>query len=146
MDEVEGLDKFKDSMVETFELEDVSYRIWQEDRDKFVKQINEKANVEGKEMFAKVMLEKIKRISEGHIEVQLRFINSTDRDIEFKYIDIQLIDEKGNKLTLNADEYLDEFWLYSYENKIVKWEFENGANYNPRRANSEDAKVVYEIQ
>ncbi|MCA1011461.1 toll/interleukin-1 receptor domain-containing protein [Halobacillus halophilus] len=146
MDDVKGLDKFKDSIVETFELEDVGYKIWQEDRDKFVKQIHDKATVEGKEMVAKVLVEKVKKLSQDKLEIQLRFINSTDRDLEFKYIDIDLFDEKGTKISLNADEYLDDFWLYSHENKIVKWTFKNEENYNPRRAKSEDSNVVYEIQ
>lgn len=140
-----GLNKFKDKLVEILKLEDVNYQIWGEDRKKFIESVNKIALLEASNLNTQVQIERVNTTGAG-IELQLRFVNVTDKDIEFKYIDFELVDSNGNKITLSAeDDILKEFRLYSRENKVVKWLFDYEGGYNPRRDNNNLSKVSLEI-
>lgn len=147
MDDKDGLNKFKDKMVEIFDLEDVNYQIWEEDREKFVKEIRKFSKVESETMGTQISIEKVKKGTANNIELQLRFNNVTDQDLEFKFIDIELTDSYGNKMVQSVEEeHLDQFKLFSRENKIVTWEFSNEQNdYNPRRDVKNLSTVSFEL-
>ncbi|MFE6167515.1 toll/interleukin-1 receptor domain-containing protein [Viridibacillus arvi] len=144
----DGLNKFKDKIVEIFELDDVDYKIWESDRKNFVSKATDIAELEASNMNTQVFLEKVKRVNETKIELQLRLINVTDQELEFKFIDIGLVDSNGIELHLSAEEiHLDGFKLYGKENKVMSWIFEINEqyDYNPRRDNSNLTKISFEI-
>jgi hypothetical protein len=135
MHDEDGLNKFKDKIVELFELEDVNYQIWEKDRKRFVEEITKVAKAESETMGTQISIERVRKGNGNDIELGLRFINVTDRDLEFKFIDIQLTDSNGNKISVSVEEeHLNQFKLFSRENKIVTWVFSSEQNdYNPRR-------------
>ncbi|MFP3886156.1 toll/interleukin-1 receptor domain-containing protein [Priestia filamentosa] len=148
MNDEDGLNKFKDQIVNIFNLENIDYKIWERDRRKFIEKVNTLGKEEASTLNAQVQIERVKKGKENELELQLRFINVTDIDIEFKYIDINLVDGNGNEIKLSAeDEYLEKFKLYNKENKVVKWTFKHDGqtNYNPRRDIKDSSKVSFEI-
>ncbi|WP_040373656.1 hypothetical protein, partial [Peribacillus psychrosaccharolyticus] len=59
---------------------------------------------------------------------------------------INLEDTSGNKLKLSVDEeFLNEFKLYSMENKIIKLPFEHDPIYLARRDDSNLSKVSFQV-
>lgn len=148
MNNENGLNTFKDKIVELFELDDIDYKIWGEDRKNFIDNVKRISDLEASNLNTQVQIERVKKVKENQLELQLRFINVTDKDIEFKFIDFELYDSNGNKLLLSAeDELLEEYILYGKENKVIKWFFvyDEGSSYNPRRDNSKLSKVKFEI-
>ncbi|MFE4133086.1 toll/interleukin-1 receptor domain-containing protein [Peribacillus sp. YIM B13482] len=148
MNNENGLNTFKDKIVELFELDDVDYKIWGEDRKKFIENVKKVSDLEASNLNTQVQIERVKKVNENQLELQLRFINVTDKDIEFKFIDFELYDSNGNKLSLSAeDELLEKYILYGKENKVIKWvfDYDEGSSYNPRRDNSKLSKVKFEI-
>lgn len=146
MNDSNGLDKFKDKIVEILNLEGTDYRIWAQDKQKFLAQIEEISSNEGTKMSTNIILEKVRKSNGVNVELQLRFINHTDRDIEFKYIDFELLDSKGDKLKLSVEDHLlDGFYLYSDENKVIKWSFKNDSSYEPRRDDRSKTVIDFEI-
>ncbi|MFH0070695.1 toll/interleukin-1 receptor domain-containing protein [Peribacillus sp. NPDC056705] len=146
MNDKDGLNKFRDTIVKTFELDEIDYKIWDRDRKIFTDKVDAIAKTEALNLNTQVKLERVKKLNENKMELHLRFINITDKEIEFKFIDLELGDSSGNKLNMSVDEdLLDEFRLYPRENKIVKWTFDYGSSYNPRRDDSKLSKISFEI-
>lgn len=148
MNDANGLDKFKDKVIELFELENVDYKIWNGDKKKFIDSVEEIAISEATTLNTQVKIEKVTINNKSTIELQLRFINVSDREVEFKFIDFELNDSLGNKINLTAEDgHLENFKLYSKENKVVKWNFnfEDEVKYNARRDNPNLSKVEFEI-
>jgi TIR domain len=148
MNDEDGLNKFKDKITEIFSLEEVDYKIWEDDRKKFVENVKVLAEEEASTLNTQIFLERVKKVHGKDLELQLRFINVTDKDIEFKFIDFRLGDSEGNKIDFSVDEeVLEEFKLYSKENKVVKWTFkiDEESNYNPRRDVSNQTTINFEI-
>lgn len=148
MNDANGLDKFKDKVIELFELENVDYKIWNGDKKKFIDSVEEIAISEATTLNTQVKIEKVTINNKSTIELQLRFINVSDREVEFKFIDFDLNDSLGNKINLTAEDgHLENFKLYSKENKVVKWNFnfEDEVKYNARRDNPNLSKVEFEI-
>ncbi len=148
MNDEDGLNKFRDKIIEIFELENVSYQIWEGDRRDFLKSINNIAEVEKVSMNTRIEIERVKATSENEIELQLRFINVTERELEFKYIDINLTDSSGKSISLTAkDTDLDNFRLYGKENRVVHWTFaaDSKSEYIPRRDVRDLSTLSFEI-
>ncbi|WP_245804418.1 toll/interleukin-1 receptor domain-containing protein [Shouchella oshimensis] len=148
MHDENGLNTFKDKIVKLFELEEIDYKIWGEDRKRFIETIKGISYIEATNLNTQVQVEKVKKLNDEELELQLRFINVTDKDIEFKFIDFELVDSFGNEIQLLAeDKYLENYTLYRKENKVVKWVFQYDykSNYNPRRDNGNLSKVSFEI-
>lgn len=147
MHDEDGLNKFKEKIVEIFELEDVNYQIWEKDRKRFVEEITKVAKAESETMGTQISIERVRKGNGNDIELQLRFINVTDQELEFKFIDIELEDSNSNKIVLCLEEeHLIHFRLFSRENKIVNWVFSDVQNdYNPRRDVKSLSNVNFEL-
>ncbi|WP_074626421.1 toll/interleukin-1 receptor domain-containing protein [Bacillus cereus] len=148
MNDSVGLDKFRDSIIQTLELADTDYKIWQGDKKDYLSKINELADSEASTLNTNIELEKVKRYGTDQIELQLRFINVTEREIEFQYIDVELTDEKGEKLWISVnDELLDDIRLMSKENKIISMllPYDSSSNYQVRRNVSKNAQIKFAI-
>ncbi|MEC2054267.1 toll/interleukin-1 receptor domain-containing protein [Peribacillus psychrosaccharolyticus] len=146
MNDVDGINKFRDTMIKIFELDEIDYKIWDRDRLEFSQEVDAIAKLEALTLNTQVKLEKVKKINDTKLELYLRFINISDKEIEFKFIDINLEDTSGNKLKLSVDEeFLNEFKLYSMENKIIKLPFEHDPIYLARRDDSNLSKVSFQV-
>ncbi|USL39608.1 toll/interleukin-1 receptor domain-containing protein [Priestia megaterium] len=148
LNDKDGLNKFKDDIVKTLNLDEFNYKFWERDRDKFLGAVSSIANVEASTLNTNIMVEKVKKHNEDQLELQLRFKNVTDKDIEVQYLDIELSDQNGNTIELSAeDELLEKFILYSQENKVEKWlfKYDKSSGYNPRRNNRDRIKVNFSI-
>lgn len=148
MNDIHGLDKFKDKVIEYFELDAFDYKIWGEDKKKFIESVRKISEIESSNLNTQLKIERVTMQNQNEIELQLRFINVSDKEIEFKFIDFELNDKLGNKLDLIVeDETLNDFRLYSRENKVVKWLFkiDEKSIYNARRDNADLAKVNFEV-
>lgn len=145
MNDKDGVNSFRDTMIKTFELEEVNYKLWDKDRNEFLDKVNDIAEVEAKNFNTQVHLENVRKF-DNDVELQFRFINISEREIEFKYIDIELIDSLGNKFITSIDDStLEEFRLHTKENKVVKWRVENDTPFIARRNVKEQSKVSFEI-
>lgn len=148
MDDSSGLDKFRDDITKNLGLKEKDYKIWQRDRDKFLNTIRTIANAEAITLNTKIELEKVRGYGENEIEIQLRFVNVTERVIEFQYVEIELVDENGAKQHISLDHtFLDNFKLMDKENKIItqKITLESSSSYNARRNAPEFAKINFRI-
>jgi TIR domain len=145
MDDEHGLDKFKDKIVEIFELENINYKIWNEDKAKFLEFINTLEKEDQAVMTSNIELEKVRKV-ESNLEFQLRLINNTDRAVEFKFIDIELTDTYGKTATFSLEDELDEFILYKNENKITNWSLPIGdKDISARRIENSRTRIKYEV-
>lgn len=143
-----GLNNFRDKINNVFELEEVNYQIWEKDRIKFLNNISLIADNEASTLNTRIELEKVKNHKQNALELQLRFINVTDRDIEFQYIDCTLIDDEGNLLEISIeDDVLDDFKLKSKENKVVNFiiSYDTDTKYKVRRNVREKANITFAI-
>ncbi|MGI8282098.1 toll/interleukin-1 receptor domain-containing protein [Bacillus mycoides] len=143
-----GLNNFRDKINTVFGLEEVNYQIWEKDRIKFLNNISLIADTEASTLNTRIELEKVKNHKQTALELQLRFINVTDRDIEFQYIDCELIDNEGNLLKISIeDDVLDDFKLISKENKVVDFiiPYDTDSKYNVRRNVREKADIKFAI-
>ncbi|WKA60287.1 toll/interleukin-1 receptor domain-containing protein [Planococcus shenhongbingii] len=145
MNDKDGVNNFRDTLIKTFELDKVDYKIWEKDRNVFLEKVNILAEAEMKNFNTQVQLENVRKVEED-VELQFRFVNITEREIEFRYIDIELIDKLGNKFHTSIDDsILDEFRLHPKENKVIKWRVKNDTPYLARRDDREKSIVTFEI-
>jgi hypothetical protein len=140
-----GLDKFKDKIVEIFELEEIDYKIWNKDKAKFVEFINILGKEDQAIMTSNIELEKVRKV-ESNLEIQLRLINNTDKAVEFKFIDIELTDSSGKTAKLTLEDELEDFILYKNENKINNWSIPyEDCDLNVRRIDESKTRIKYEV-
>lgn len=146
MNDEDGLNKFRDKMVKVFELGEVDYKIWNRDKKAFIEKVKVIAETESLNLNTQVKIEKVKKLKDQEFELQLRFINVTDKIIEFRYIDFELSDSNGNKSIHSAtDEMLHDFSLYPKENKVVKWSFNYKSSYDPQRDDNNKTKIKFGV-
>lgn len=146
LNDEDGLNKFRDTMIKVFELSEIDYKIWNKDKKAFIEKVNVIAEGESLNLNTQVKIEKVKKIKDQEFELQLRFVNVTDKIIEFKYIDFELSDSNGNKSIHSAtDEMLHDFVLYPKENKVVKWSFNYTSPYIPQRDDNDKTKIKFGI-
>lgn len=149
MNDSVGLDKFRDSLVDTLKLENTDYKIWQGDKEKYLSAVSALADLEASTRNVSIELEKVKSSGTDALELSLRFINVTTQPIEFQYIEIELTDENGEKLeiVIEEDEPLNEMKLMSKENKVISRVFQCDASskFRVRRIVNKNTKIKFAI-
>ncbi|NRQ69745.1 toll/interleukin-1 receptor domain-containing protein [Bacillus cereus] len=149
MNDPYGLDKFRDSLIHTLELEDTDYKIWQGDKIKYLSSVSALADQEASTRNVSIELEKAKSHGTDAVELSLRFINVTTQTIEFQYIEIELIDENEEKLkiVIEEDELLDEMQLMSKENKVItrKFRCDTPSKFRVKRIVNKNTKIKFAI-
>ncbi|MED3583647.1 toll/interleukin-1 receptor domain-containing protein [Bacillus thuringiensis] len=148
MNDSNGLDKFKEYIIESLELKHIDYKIWQDDRDDYLGTIKQLSDDNISKPNVEVVLEKVKKHNNTHLKLELRFINVTDKDIDFQYIDIELVDTLGEKLQISIeDDYIEEIRLRSKENKIVEMNvpYDTNAAYQVRKNITKRAEVDFAL-
>ncbi|TXR66516.1 TIR domain-containing protein [Bacillus sp. AR8-1] len=149
MNDPVGLDKFRDSIIQTLELEVTDYKIWQGDKEKYLSAVSALADLEASTRNVSIELEKVKSCGKNGLELSLRFINVTTQPIEFQYIEIELTDEDGEKLEIiiEEDEPLNEMLLMSKENKVITkiFNFDTSSKFRVRRIVNKNTKIKFAI-
>ena len=149
MNDPVGLDKFRDSIIQTLELEDTDYKIWQEDKAKYLSTVSTLADQEASTQNVSIELERVKNQGEDAVELSLRFINVTTQVIEFRYIEVELTDENGEKLeiVIEEDETLNDMQLMSKENKVINkiFPYDSSSTFRVRRIVNEKTKINFAI-
>lgn len=149
MNDPVGLDKFKDSIIQTLELEDTNYKIWQSDKTKYLSAVDALADQEASTRNVSIELEKAKNQGTDAVELSLRFINVTTQVIEFRYIEIELTDENGEKLeiVIEEDEILNDMQLMSKENKVItkKFRYDSSSTFRVKRIVNKNTKIKFAI-
>ena len=149
MNDPVGLDKFRDSIIQTLELEDTDYKIWQEDKAKYLSTVSTLADQEASTQNVSIELERVKNQGEDAVELSLRFINVTTQVIEFRYIEVELTDENGEKLeiVIEEDETLNDMQLMNKENKVINkiFPYDSSSTFRVRRIVNEKTKINFAI-
>ncbi|MFJ8521380.1 toll/interleukin-1 receptor domain-containing protein [Bacillus cereus] len=147
MNNSNGLDKFRDYIIESLELDAPGYKLWQSDRDDYLNTIKQLSDEIASKPNIEVKLERVRK-QDTNLKIDLRFINVTEKDIEFQYIDIELIDAFGEKLHIPIkDDVIEEIRLRSKENKIIEMivPYDTSAAYQLRQNVTKDAVVDFRI-
>lgn len=133
----EKLNSFKDMILSSFNLTQINGSIWERDRKRFLDQIEK---LERRDFYsnsvAKVEVERIKTLGKDKIELALRLINEGEVPIEFQEVNIELIDEAGNTLSLEVSpDMLDGKVIHGQENRreLVSFDLDSSSGYNPRK-------------
>ncbi|MFC9419611.1 toll/interleukin-1 receptor domain-containing protein [Bacillus mobilis] len=145
MNDSNGLDKFRDYIIGSLELEDPGYRTWQGNRDDYLNTLEKLLDKETSNLNVTIELERVRK-QNTNLKLDLRFINVTEKDIEFQYIDIQLIDEFGGKLHISIeDDEIEKILLRCKENKIIEMivPYDTSAAYQPRQNVTKNAVVDF---
>lgn len=149
MNDPVGLDKFRDSIIQTLELEVTDYKIWQEDKAKYLSTVSTLADQEASTRNVSIELVRVKNQGTDAVELSLRFINVTTQVIEFRYIEIDLTDENGEKLeiVIEEDETLNDMQLMSKENKVITkiFPYDSSSTFRVRRIVNEKTKINFAI-
>ncbi|MHA4168866.1 toll/interleukin-1 receptor domain-containing protein [Bacillus cereus] len=149
MNDPVGLDKFRDSIIQTLELENIDYKIWQDDKTKYLSAVSALADQEASTRNVSIELERAKSHGTDAIELSLRFINVTTQPIEFQYIEIELTDEDGEKLdiVIEEDALLNEMQLMNKENKVITkiFNFDMSSKFRVRRVVNKNTKIKFAI-
>ncbi len=149
MNDPVGLDKFRDSIIQTLELEETDYKIWQDDKTNYLSAVSVLADQEASTRNVSIELERAKNHGTDAVELSLRFINVTTQPIEFQYIEIELTDEDGEKLEIiiEEDEPLNEMLLMSKENKVITkiFNFDMSSKFRVRRIVNKNTKIKFAI-
>ncbi|MGN4777460.1 toll/interleukin-1 receptor domain-containing protein [Bacillus cereus group sp. MYBK217-2] len=149
MNDPVGLDKFRDSIIQTLELENIDYKIWQDDKNKYLSAVSALADQEASTRNVSIELERAKSHGTDAIELSLRFINVTTQPIEFQYIEIELTDEDGEKLdiVIEEDALLNEMQLMNKENKVITkiFNFDMSSKFRVRRVVNKNTKIKFAI-
>ena len=142
MDEKMKLNSFKDDLVKLFDLEEVQANIWENDRDKFLAQIQglvEKDKYRNKKV--QIEVERVKKGAGNTVEIAVRFINNGEIPVQFQEIKITLEDEKKSKLTVSvSEEMLNKYKLFSKENRREVLTFENNTSLDTIRVKNWDVE------
>ncbi|HGN6580745.1 TPA: toll/interleukin-1 receptor domain-containing protein [Bacillus cereus] len=147
MNDSNGLDKFRDYIIDSLELKDPGYRTWQSNRDDYLDALEKLLDKETSNLNVKIELERVRKYN-NNLKLDLRFINVTEKDILFQYIDIQLIDEFGKKLQISIeDDEIEKILLRCKENKIIEMivPYDTSTAYQLRNNVTKDAEVDFRI-
>ncbi|HDX9649106.1 toll/interleukin-1 receptor domain-containing protein [Bacillus thuringiensis] len=149
MNDPVGLDKFRDNIIQNLELENIDYKIWQDDKTKYLSAVSVLADQEASTRNVSIELERAKSHGTDAIELSLRFINVTTQPIEFQYIEIELTDEDGEKLdiVIEEDALLNEMQLMNKENKVITkiFNFDMSSKFRVRRVVNKNTKIKFAI-
>jgi hypothetical protein len=119
MNDKHRLTEFKNNITQYFNLKNIDARIWEEDRDKFINEV-EKLILRDryKNSLNRVDIGKIKNKQNGNFEIELRFINQGGSPIECQELNIQLIDEEDNSVEISVpNDFLEGRFIYPHENR-----------------------------
>ncbi|MEK9549417.1 MULTISPECIES: toll/interleukin-1 receptor domain-containing protein [Bacillus cereus group] len=147
MNDSNGLDKFRDYIIDSLELKDPGYRTWQSNRDDYLDALEKLLDKETSNLNVKIELERVRKYN-NNLKLDLRFINVTEKEILFQYIDIQLIDEFGKKLQISIeDDEIEKILLRCKENKIIEMivPYDTSTAYQLRNNVTKDAEVDFRI-
>ncbi|HDX9630131.1 TPA: toll/interleukin-1 receptor domain-containing protein [Bacillus cereus] len=147
MNDSNGLDKFRDYIIDSLELEDHGYRLWQNNRDDYLTTLEILLDKETSNLNVTIELERVRK-QNTNLKLDLRFINVTEKDIEFQYIDIALVDALGEKLQISIeDDVIEKILLRCKENKIIEMivPYDTSAAYQLRQNVTKDAVVDFRI-
>ncbi|MDZ5609882.1 toll/interleukin-1 receptor domain-containing protein [Bacillus pseudomycoides] len=148
MNDPSGLDKFRDDIIQSLELKGTDYKIWQDDKKEYLDAIAQLSDAEASTLNVNIELEKVKKHDKNAIKLDLRFTNVTEKDIEFQYIEIELVDEYGEKFNIVIeDDSLEEILLRRRENKVIEQiiPYDTSSAFQVRRNLSKDAKINFAI-
>ncbi|MEC0166593.1 TIR domain-containing protein, partial [Bacillus cereus] len=130
-------------------LENIDYKIWQDDKTKYLSAVSVLADQEASTRNVSIELERAKSHGTDAIELSLRFINVTTQPIEFQYIEIELTDEDGEKLdiVIEEDALLNEMQLMNKENKVITkiFNFDMSSKFRVRRVVNKNTKIKFAI-
>lgn len=129
------LTEFKNHLEDIFNLERLNENIWEAKRDEFIAGIEQ--NIEKNKFsnaLTKVVIDRVKEKNEN-LEIDLRFINQSNKIKECHNIDICIEDVNGNGLTLTVDhEFLDNYQFYPNENRRERYTHQcDFGKLNPRK-------------
>lgn len=148
VDNQNGLDKFRERILEIFNLSETKYTIWSSDRDRFIERINQiKLSVPATREVS-ILIEKVKKV-ENVIQIQFRIVNNTNIDKEFTYLDFILTDSNGNIIKFeSSSKQIEKLILHAQENRVEFIDFieKEENSYNPMRNNKEMARVEFGVQ
>lgn len=113
------LNQFKDVIIDKFGLNQINSSIWENDRDKFISNINEidkKYKLNNPK--CKIEIDRVKGKGKNEIEIAIRFINNGNRDEECQEIIFNLEDEDSRKISISApEEFFEGKIIYPGENR-----------------------------
>ncbi|MCU5138240.1 toll/interleukin-1 receptor domain-containing protein [Bacillus cereus] len=147
MNDSNGLDKFRDYIIDSLELKDPGYRTWQSNRDDYLATLEKLLDKETSNLNITIELERVRK-QNTNLKLDLRFINVTEKDIEFQYIDIALVDAFGEKLQISIeDDVIEKILLRCKENKIIEMivPYDTSAAYQLRQNVTKDAVIDFRI-
>lgn len=127
MNDKQRLTEFKDHIIRNFGLKDLDSRIWEEDRDKFIQEVEKLYSRDKyKNKLNRVDIANAKDKRNGTIEFDLRFINNGSSPAECQELNLILHDQNNNKLEINVPyELLNEKYIYPHENRREVFILEN---------------------
>ncbi|MCU5512482.1 toll/interleukin-1 receptor domain-containing protein [Bacillus cereus] len=147
MNDSNGLDKFRDYIIDSLELKDPGYRTWQSNRDDYLTTLEKLLDKETSNLNITIELERVRK-QNTNLKLDLRFINVTEKDIEFQCIDIALVDAFGEKLQISIeDDVIEKILLRCKENKIIEMivPYDTSAAYQLRQNVTKDAVIDFRI-
>ncbi|WP_255291133.1 toll/interleukin-1 receptor domain-containing protein [Bacillus thuringiensis] len=147
MNDSNGLDKFRDYIIDSLELKDPGYRTWQSNRDDYLTTLEKLLDKETSNLNITIELERVRK-QNTNLKLDLRFINVTEKDIEFQCIDIALVDALGEKLQISIeDDVIEKILLRCKENKIIEMivPYDTSAAYQLRQNVTKDAVIDFRI-
>ncbi len=148
IDNQNGLDKFREKILEIFNLTETKYTIWTSDRDRFIERINQiKLSVPATREVS-VLVEKVKKV-ENMVQIQYRIVNNTNTVKEFTYLDFILTDSHDNTIKFDSSSnQIEKLILHAQENRVEFIDFiaKEDNSYNPMRNNKEMARVEFGVQ
>lgn len=148
IDETQKLNSFKDKIIQKFNLTPLDGSIWENDRNKFVANIQQIA-LKNKPTDQQVRVEFIKGkpVADGKVEVEIRFINSSSIPVEISDLSFELVNEDGtvNSLQIIDSDPENTFSLYGIENRreLYKLNF-NTNSFNIRKVTNANASFHYQ--
>lgn len=137
LDDKDKISEFKNIIAKKFNLPHIDERIWEDSRDKFLKEILElKERDKDKNSKCKVQVEKVKKIKETQqANVCVRLVNRSSKVIEFTEVYITLIDSDKNEYLFEIpEEVIEDKKIYSQENRREEFTIDlKETRYNPKR-------------
>ncbi|MET1174592.1 toll/interleukin-1 receptor domain-containing protein [Paenibacillus amylolyticus] len=131
LNEKEGLNDFKENLINFLQLESPNANLWESARDDVIQKVNNFAVEERKkDLSERVEVDDIVPRSESNITLMLRLINDNDYSVDFHRVKVTLTDSEKNS---SSFEISIQEKLHHKENKIFPKEITlvDDMRYNP---------------